>query len=120
MAVVLRIDMIFGRVVEEKSPTGATTRYVWDDADRLVEIVLPNGRRKRYSYNAYGKVTESIDETGAKTVYEYGLNSHLVSRVIQPDGSTLSYQYNNAKGFVSEITNENGDSYYIDYFLMVW
>ncbi|HIF9226196.1 TPA: RHS repeat-associated core domain-containing protein [Photobacterium damselae] len=107
---------LFGRVVEEKSPTGATTRYVWDDADRLVEIVLPNGRRKRYSYNAYGKVTESIDETGAKTVYEYGLNSHLVSRVIQPDGSTLSYQYNNAKGFVSEITNENGDSYYIDYF----
>ncbi|PSW70860.1 RHS repeat protein [Photobacterium kishitanii] len=107
---------IFGRIVEEKAPTGATTRYVWDDADRLAEIMLPNGSRKQYRYNAYGKITQSIDENGAQTVYEYAANSHLVSRVIHPDGSTLSYQYNNAKGFVSQIINENGNSYLIDYY----
>ena len=107
---------IFGRIVEEKAPTGAITHYVWDDADRLIEIMLPNGSRQQYRYNAYGKITLSMDETGAKTVYEYAVNSHLVSRVIHPDGSTLSYQYNNAKGFVSQITNENGNNYLIDYY----
>ncbi|WP_052957636.1 DUF6531 domain-containing protein [Photobacterium kishitanii] len=107
---------IFGRIVEEKAPTGAITHYVWDDADRLVEIMLPNGSRQQYRYNAYGKITQSMDETGAKTVYEYAVNSHLVSRVIHPDGSSLSYQYNNAKGFVSQITNENGNNYLIDYY----
>ncbi|WP_421849478.1 RHS repeat-associated core domain-containing protein [Marinomonas sp.] len=61
-------------------------------------------------------MTEVVDEKGHKTQYQYGENSHLVSRVIHPDGTNLRYGYDNVKNFVSDITNERGEAYHIDYF----
>ncbi|WP_408063542.1 RHS repeat-associated core domain-containing protein [Vibrio nitrifigilis] len=75
----------------------------------------PDGSSQRFTYNGYGKVTSVEDEKGLITTYEYFENSHLVSKVINPDGSSLSYRYENAKNFVSHITNERGETYQIDY-----
>ncbi|WP_421849494.1 RHS repeat-associated core domain-containing protein [Marinomonas sp.] len=36
--------------------------------------------------------------------------------MIHPDGTSLRYGYDNVKNFVSDITNERGEAYHIDYF----
>ncbi|MFL7026819.1 RHS repeat-associated core domain-containing protein [Enterovibrio norvegicus] len=107
---------IFGRIIVEKSAIGAVTQYEWDDADRLRKVILPSGQSKHFEYNGYGKATRVVDESGLETQYEYHPNTDLVSQVIQPDGSTLRYQYDNAKNFVTAIINERDETYHIDYF----
>lgn len=107
---------IFGRIITEKAPSGAITQYSWDDSDRLASTKLPNGGTKHYQYNAYGKPTSIIDEHGLETRYEYHPNTHLVSKVINPDGSALRYRYDNVKNFVSEIINEKDEQYTIEYY----
>ena len=68
-----------------------------------------------YRYNAYGKVTSECDEQGRMTRYEYLDDLHLVSRRINPDGSQLRYRYENARLLLSEIENERGERYRLDY-----
>ena len=49
------------------------------------------------------------------TRYEYLDDLHLVSRRINPDGSQLRYRYENARLLLSEIENERGERYRLDY-----
>ncbi|MGX4729628.1 hypothetical protein, partial [Pseudomonas corrugata] len=71
---------------------GAVTHYQWDAVGRLLQTTLPTGATRAWSYNAYGKVTAERDEQGRVTRYEYADDLHLVSRRVNPDGSTLHYR----------------------------
>ncbi|MGX4731395.1 hypothetical protein, partial [Pseudomonas corrugata] len=71
---------------------GAVTHYQWDAVGRLLQTTLPTGATRDWSYNAYGKVTAERDEQGRLTRYEYADDLHLVSRRVNPDGSTLHYR----------------------------
>jgi RHS repeat-associated protein len=106
----------FGRQVIQQDESGAITQYQWDAADRLAQISLPGGATRAFSYNAYGKVTAERDEMGRITRYEYADNLHLVSRCINPDGSQLRYRYDNARLLLSDIENERGEHYKLDYY----
>ncbi len=77
---------------------------------------LPGGATRAFTYNAYGKVTAERDELGRITRYEYADNLHLVSRRINPDGSQLRYRYDNARLLLTEIENERGEHYHLDYY----
>ncbi|MBV4488949.1 type IV secretion protein Rhs, partial [Pseudomonas sp. SWRI153] len=68
------------------------------------------------TYNAYGRVTAERDELGRITHYEYADNLHLVSRRINPDGSQLRYRYDNSRLLLTEIENERGERYQLDYY----
>ncbi|MGF1770389.1 DUF6531 domain-containing protein [Enterovibrio makurazakiensis] len=124
-----------GELVEETTPQGEKIRYRYDilgrlryrqdslgihemhydRSDRLTKHVLPGGKTRYYEYNAYSKVTKFTDEKGRLTQYEYRWPSHQVSKTINPDGTEVSYQYENAFQFLSDIVNENGEHYHIDY-----
>ena len=104
-----------GRQILRQDARGAITRYEWDDADRLRQITLPGGGTRRFQYNPYGKVTHEWDEQGRETRYEYHDRLHLISRRINPDGSVLTYRYDNAKRFLSQIENEHGEQHRIHY-----
>lgn len=106
----------FGRQIIQQDESGAITQYQWDAADRLAQITLPGGATRAFSYNAYGKVTAERDEMGRITRYEYADNLHLVSRCINPDGSQLRYRYDNARLLLSDIENERGEHYQLDYY----
>ncbi|MDO6528204.1 DUF6531 domain-containing protein, partial [Motilimonas sp. 1_MG-2023] len=110
-----RYDLL-GRQILRQDANGAITHFEWDDADRLTKIILPNQASRSYQYNAHGKVTLEVDEQGNQTQYEYHPNLHLVSKRTNPDGSTLTYRYDNPKRFVSDIINEKGEQYQIQYF----
>lgn len=105
-----------GRQITRQAETGAITQYQWDAANRLAQIILPGGATRAFTYNPYGRVTAERDELGRITRYEYADNLHLVSRRINPDGSQLRYRYDNARLLLTEIENERGEHYHLDYY----
>ncbi|MGF6330044.1 RHS repeat-associated protein [Pseudomonas sp. BS3782 TE3695] len=105
-----------GRQITRQEETGAITHYQWDAANRLAQITLPGGATRAFTYNAYGKVTAERDELGRVTRYEYADGLHLVSRRLNPDGSQLRYRYDNSRLLLTEIENERGEHYHLDYY----
>ncbi|WP_256812048.1 hypothetical protein, partial [Pseudomonas siliginis] len=55
------------------------------------------------------------DELGRITRYEYDDDLHLVSRRINPDGTRVQYRYDHARLLLTEIENESGEKYRLDY-----
>ena len=104
-----------GRQITRLDEHGALTRYAWDAVGRLIHTTLPTGATRAFSYNAYGKITAERDELGHVTRYEYVDDLHLVSRRINADGTQLKYRYDNAQLLLTEIENESGEHYRLDY-----
>ncbi|EUB87800.1 RHS repeat protein [Pseudomonas sp. GM30] len=94
---------------------GAVTHQQWDAVGRLVQTTLPTGSTRAYSYGAYGQITAERDELGHITRYEYDDDLHLVSRKINPDGTRVQYRYDHAQLLLTEIENESGEKYCLDY-----
>ncbi|MCF5066563.1 type IV secretion protein Rhs, partial [Pseudomonas syringae] len=105
-----------GRQVAREDEFGALTQYQWDAAGRLLKLIQPSGATREYSYNPYGKITAERDELGNVTRYEYADGLHLISRRINADGSQISYRYDNARLLLSEIENEVGETYGLQYY----
>ncbi|WP_434626329.1 RHS domain-containing protein [Pseudomonas sp. Z5-35] len=104
-----------GRLLTRQDEHGAITHYQWDAVGRLLQTTLPTGATRAWSYNAYGKVTAERDELGRITRYEYADDLHLISRRLNPDGSELKYRYDSARLLLTEIENESGEKYQLDY-----
>ncbi|MBV4496786.1 RHS repeat protein [Pseudomonas sp. SWRI12] len=104
-----------GRLLSRRDEHGALTHYQWDAVGRLLQVTLPTGAIRAWSYNAYGKVIAERDEQGRTTRYEYADDLHLVSRRLNPDGSELKYRYDSARLLLTEIENESGEQYQLDY-----
>ncbi|MBV7512178.1 RHS repeat-associated core domain-containing protein [Pseudomonas sp. PDM25] len=104
-----------GRQITRQDEHGAVTQYQWDAVGRLIQTTLPTGASRAFSYNAYGKITAERDELGRVTRYEYVDDLHLVSRRLNPDGTQLQYRYDNAQLLLTEIENESGEKYRLDY-----
>nr|WP_314568682.1 RHS repeat-associated core domain-containing protein [uncultured Pseudomonas sp.] len=104
-----------GRKTTQENEHGALTQFEWDSVGRLVQIVLPSGNTRKYSYNAYGKITSERDELGHVTRYEYADGLHLISRRINADGTQVKYRYDNVRLLLTEIENEVGETYRLQY-----
>ncbi|MDR6927583.1 YD repeat-containing protein [Pseudomonas sp. BE134] len=104
-----------GRQITRQDERGVT-QYQWGAANRLAQITLPGGATRAFTYNPYGRVTAERDELGRITRYEYADGLHLVSRRINPDGSQLRYRYDNPRLLLSDIENERGELYHLDYY----
>ncbi|NWE02271.1 RHS repeat-associated core domain-containing protein [Pseudomonas sp. IPO3749] len=104
-----------GRKISQEDEHGALTQFEWNHVGRLVQIVLPSGDTRKYTYNAYGKITSERDELGHVTRYEYADSLHLISRRINADGSQVKYRYDNVRLLLTEIENEVGETYRLQY-----
>ncbi|NWA38543.1 RHS domain-containing protein [Pseudomonas reactans] len=104
-----------GRQVVREDEHGALTQYQWDAAGRLLKLTQPGGATREYSYNAYGKITSERDELGHVTRYEYADGLHLISRRINADGTQVKYRYDNVRLLLTEIENEVGETYRLQY-----
>ncbi|VVN98717.1 hypothetical protein PS706_02518 [Pseudomonas fluorescens] len=104
-----------GRQVAREDEHGALTQYQWDAAGRLLKLTQPGGATREYSYNAYGKITSERDELGHLTRYEYADGLHLISRRINADGTQVKYRYDNVRLLLTEIENEVGETYRLQY-----
>ncbi|WDU65736.1 DUF6531 domain-containing protein [Pseudomonas poae] len=104
-----------GRQIAREEAHGALTEYQWDSVGRLTRVVLPGGATREYSYNPYGKITAERDELGQTTRYEYADGLHLISRRINADGTQVQYRYDNVRLLLTEIENEVGETYGLQY-----
>ncbi|PHN24903.1 RHS repeat-associated core domain-containing protein [Pseudomonas sp. ICMP 460] len=104
-----------GRQVAREDEHGALTQYQWDGVGRLIRVVVSGGAFREYSYNPYGKITSERDELGHVTRYEYGDGLHLISRRINADGTQVKYRYDNVRLLLTEIENEVGEVYGLQY-----
>ncbi|MBK3434490.1 RNase A-like domain-containing protein [Pseudomonas sp. CCI1.1] len=104
-----------GRQVACEDEHGALTQYHWDCVGRLIRLVLPGGGCREFSYNPYGKIIAERDELGHVTRYEYADGLHLISRRLNADGTQVKYRYDNARLLLTEIENEAGETYQLDY-----
>ncbi|VVM68721.1 DUF6531 domain-containing protein [Pseudomonas fluorescens] len=104
-----------GRQITRQDEHGGITANEWDAAGRLTRTTLPSGACRAWRYNASGQVIADTDELGRVTRYEYADDLHRVSRRINPDGSTLKYRYEHGHLLLTEIENEVGDTYRLDY-----
>ena len=104
-----------GRKISQEDEHGALTQFEWSTVGRLIQIVLPSGDTRKYTYNAYGKITSERDELGHVTRYEYADGLHLISRRINADGTQVKYRYDNVRLLLTEIENEVGESYRLQY-----
>ncbi|MDX9673655.1 MULTISPECIES: RHS repeat-associated core domain-containing protein [unclassified Pseudomonas] len=104
-----------GRRTTSCDEHGAITRQQWDAVGRRVQTTVPTGATRAYSYGAYGQLTAERDELGRITRYEYDDDLHLVSRRINPDGTRVQYRYDHAQLLLTEIENESGEKYRLDY-----
>uniref|UniRef100_UPI001F588871 DUF6531 domain-containing protein n=1 Tax=unclassified Pseudomonas TaxID=196821 RepID=UPI001F588871 len=104
-----------GRRTTTADEHAAVTRQHWDAVGRLIQTTFPDGATRAYSYGAYGQVTAERDELGRITRYEYDDDLHLVSRRINPDGTRVQYRYDHAQLLLTEIENESGEKYRLDY-----
>ncbi|UFQ01952.1 RHS repeat protein [Pseudomonas fitomaticsae] len=106
---------VLGRRTTVQDEHGAVTHHAWDAVGRLIQTTSPNGATRAFSYSAYGQITAERDELGRITRYEYDDDLHLVSRRINPDGTRLQYRYDHAQLLLTEIENESGEKYRLDY-----
>ncbi|UII73789.1 DUF6531 domain-containing protein [Pseudomonas sp. HN11] len=104
-----------GRKITQEDEHGSLTQFEWNGVGRLVQIVLPSGDTRKYTYNAYGKITSERDELGHVTRYEYADGLHLISRRINADGTQVKYRYDNVRLLLTEIENEVGETYRLQY-----
>ncbi|WP_338476783.1 RHS repeat-associated core domain-containing protein [Pseudomonas khavaziana] len=104
-----------GRQIVREDEHGALTQYQWDSVGRLIRLVLPGGATREFSYNPYGKIIAERDELGHITRYEYADGLHLISHRINADGTQVKYRYDNARLLLTEIENEVGETYQLDY-----
>lgn len=95
-----------GNLATRTDAVGHVTRYTEYDAHgRPVEQVDPNGRVTRFAYDRRGRmISQSLHSSGSTvrevTGYAY-LPSGQLERLTLPDGSFLSYSYDEAGRLVS-------------------
>lgn len=95
-----------------KSETDAmdhTTRYAYDENSNLTSITNAKGGVTTMSYDNATDWLQSVEFAGAKKQYDYNKDGSL-STFTKPDGTTLSYSYDE----LGRITSDGVNSYSYD------
>ncbi|MEY9092560.1 polymorphic toxin-type HINT domain-containing protein [Paenibacillus sp. RC84] len=91
---------------------GTELSYVYDARNFLIEKKAPD-ETIRYAYDLAGRRTRMTDNTGT-TQYTYQPSTGQLSKVVYPDGKTLTYDYN-ALGLRSSLNDPFGQNTYYQY-----
>lgn len=122
-----------GNLTLKTDATGATTSYSYDSLGRLLKKSYPDNTTETFSYDAKGNI---LTATNANTSYSFTYNTsgkvasvadssgRIVSysydslgnktKLIYPEGSTVTYSYGNANRLKS-IVNGGGKTYSFTY-----
>ncbi|MDX3228040.1 putative T7SS-secreted protein [Streptomyces sp. ME19-01-6] len=94
------------RVTTVTTPEGHTSRYVIDDACRVIAETDPLGHATTYAYDRRGRLLARTDPLGHTTTYAYDEAGHL-TRITGPDGHGTTTAYN-ALGLPTSVTGPDG------------
>ena len=86
------VGNVLRQTVAAGTTNAATTRYAYDDANRVVAITNASQNVVGFQYDAMGRLTNRVDELGHPTAYIYGDGVNLTATV-RPDGTVVSNVY---------------------------
>lgn len=101
-----------GRVIQETRPDGKSVKYSYDALGNLVSLTPANNFAHQFAVNLAddpsGYLPPKVGgfSTGA-TLYSYNLDRQL-TRVTQPDGSSINYSYDLASGQLMSVAGNKG------------
>lgn len=124
------------RVTSIKDAEGYKIQYEYDSEDNLVKVINRGGNiltknydemgqlieevlvssdnsvisSKQYSYDVMGNVVSETTESGYVTRYEYMPGTHSITRVVNADGTEVSYTYN-PNGYLETKTEIDGKTF---------
>ena len=84
-----------GNITQKKdniSGTIKTTKYKYDNLNRLVESTGESTLYNEYIYDEYNNIISSIDNSSVDTIYSYDANNRLIKKEIWGD-ATSHYSY---------------------------
>jgi RHS repeat-associated protein len=88
--------------VASRSYGQATTRFAYDDQRRLTSRTDPTGGAYRFEYAGSGQTPVAVtDPAGATT--RYTVVDGLVTRQVDAEGATVSFEYDQARNLVAVI-----------------
>jgi RHS repeat-associated protein len=90
---------------------GRVTRYVYDELDRLRQIIDPESMITAFEYDANGNRKRLIDANSHVTTFDYDLDNRVVTRT-SADGKRVFYTYDGGN-VICSMTNGRGAD--IDY-----
>lgn len=97
------------RVTQQHNGQVLTSRYEYDDNDKLVKITDPSGKTTQFTYDALGRRLSREDLSGKET-WEYP--DGLTTLHKEPDGTTVTYKRDVAGNVVHVSTS---DGFTVDY-----
>ena len=84
-----------GNLLTKTYPNGASETYAYDAKKRLVSATSVNGGVTTYEYDASDRNTAIVDALGNRTQFVYDLNTGALSEVIDANGNSVKYEYDN-------------------------
>jgi RHS repeat-associated protein len=107
-----------------KDASGQTTQFHYNSQGQLTNVVNALGGQSAFTRDSQGRVTSVTDFNSRTTTYDYagGCSCGKPGRVINPDGTLRTYEYN-AQGKTVRETDELGYStfsYFDDAGRLLW
>ncbi|MBC3915988.1 RHS repeat protein [Undibacterium sp. CY18W] len=102
------------RVAEGTDSFGLRGTYTYDGLGNQLSATLPETGTSTFSYDIAGNLLSKTDAKGQVTNYSYDALNRL-KRISYSDGNAINYTYDqgaNAKGRVSQISDQNGSIQY--------
>ncbi len=118
-----------GRLTSTKDELGNTTQFVFDELDRLTEVINALDEHTSYSYDLNGNMISQTDGNGNTTTLKYNAKNQVVKRIdpsgvtvkngkeIFNDAMTVNYEYN-PNGTVKSTKDRNGNIFVYSYDLL--
>jgi RHS repeat-associated protein len=120
-------------LIESKNSLGQSTKYSYDEAQRLKSQTLPDGRVVQYQYDFQGNLVSLtppsrpahtqvygqndrlqsynppalVGVSNVNTTYSYNLDRDL-TRITRPDGQEINFNYGQTSGLLDSMTGSFG------------
>lgn len=102
----------FSRLMETKTdPEGNLTRYEFDSAHQVKSATGPDGKIKKIAVG--DQSTTYTLENGADRLYTFDRLNGIITGIAEPDGGTVTYEYNTDNRVSTEIRRVKDDIYYV-------
>jgi len=102
-----------GQLSSVVAPGKITTRFVYDEYGRQIQIDDPSAGIKVIEYDAAGNIHKETDARGKTSIYLYDNFNRLIQANLDNELNT-TYSYNE-DGLIQSITSDNGSSLWYDY-----
>uniref|UniRef100_UPI0023DF5DE9 RHS repeat-associated core domain-containing protein n=1 Tax=Argonema antarcticum TaxID=2942763 RepID=UPI0023DF5DE9 len=88
-----------GREITKTDALNRTTKFVYDNLDRIVETIFPDKTTTKTKYDAFGNVIAQTDQANRTTFFEYDALDRLTA-VVDAKQQRTEYKYDEAGNLV--------------------